>query len=734
MAKKKAKQTQDPADMPYWQDRELSWLSYASRILDQSADETVPLLDRLSFMSIFQSDLHQFFRQRVGSLENRMSMCAKCGKKKEKVKEYERLSQLSQSIYAKAGSFAERADSFYTKTSTYLRNWGVSHVHGKWLGRSMPEYQRIYLQDYVRRNVIEYLAPHVIDEDAPFPYLEDGTVYVAVSLEKKGKKGKELLGLMALPPMLERLIELPTGKPQGSTVTSSMQLAPVSDSQKESYSFVLMEDALEFMASEIFPNYEVRAACSVALYRSADLARFEEIDSDDADYLSEVDKQVDDTVKQYPVLLLTRHGFEGHAAKLLRKGLGLQDYQIQESGLPLDLSYVSQITDRLSPAALKRLTWPPYKPKWLRTGSMRLNPNRSILDQVADHDVLLNFPYESMDPFLMMLEEAADDPDVSAIHMTIYRLAKDSKIAKYLMDAAENGKKVTCVMELRASFDEGANAQWAKRFEDAGIHVVYGLPEYKVHGKICCITRSKGGAVQRIVQLGTGNYDEKTATEYTDFCFMTADELFGRDASALFFNIEKERISSEYRSLCISPTQIKQMLVRKIDEQIKDYRDGYEAGIFFKVNAVTDPEIIEKLVEASQAGVPVVMIVRDSTCMLPGIEGYTENIRIASLVGRLLEHSRIFGFGSWDDMEIYLSSADLMHRNMDKRIEIAWPIENNTLRTRIIQYANLCLNDTAKLRELLPDGQYTPLGALANAREDGKVELFDSQEYLLNRG
>ncbi len=720
--------------LPYWQNQEMSWLSYAQRILDLAADDTVPLLGRLSFMSTFQSDVHQFFQQRVGSLEERI--CSLAQKKDAKSKRHvEKLRTLSQAIYAKAGSFSEQADACYTKTTNLLRSWGIDHVHGARLRHTMPEYQRLYLVGFIKENVIEYLAPFVVDADTPFPYLEDNTVYVIAELKPKGnKKGDPKLGIVALPDRFNRLIELPCGEGKNVLPTRRIASSRMDVDCGDTFSFVLLEDALELLLEDVFTHYEVGNTDSVAIYRNADIRRFKEIDPEDNDYLEEVVDELSDRRHERPILLLVRNGFSGHAAKLLRKGLGLRDYQIQTSGLPLAFSFEDVLKSHLNETALTRLAWKPYSPKWIRTGSNRLNPNRSILDQVSDHDVLLSFPYESMEPFLQMLKEAATDPSVSAIDITIFRLAKDSQVAAALMEAARNGKKVTAVVELRAGFGEGENAEWAKRLHAAGVKVIYGLPKYKVHGKICCITRTQYGALERIVQIGTGNYDEVTAAEYTDFSFMTADDQIGRDAKALFYNIEKERVSSEYRSLVVAPTQIRHMILRKIDKQIELQKEGYPSGVFFKVDAVTDKEIIEKLVCASQVGVPIVMIVRDSVCVLPGIEGYTEHIRVASLVGRLLEHSRIYGFGTWDDMDIYLASADLMKRNMDERIEIAWPILDHTLKTRIIQYINLCLNDTSKLRELLPDGEYTQLGALAKLSGNDTAEPFDSQEYLLRRG
>lgn len=758
-------------ELPYWQDRDLSWLSFAERVLDQGHDETVPLLDRSGFISYFQSDLRAFVEQRVGSLADRAAVLERRASKKDKPgkgksgkassdksakQRYRMASAKLRAIYDRIGDMSEKAKVTYEDACERLRGLGVDHIFGARLHDDLPEYQHIFLHEHLKKNVYRYLAPYVVDALSPFPYLEDDNLYIVVELadkkaDKKAANGKGdsgskkvkrsrsdgsdlKLGIVALPEQCVRVIELPTGDGKNMAPGDARLRHPFERKDLSAYSFVLLEDALCLFAKDIFPNHKVGDARVVSLIRNADLGRFKHIDVDDGDYLDEMDEALDEDAGREPLLLMLDGAVSKPVKKMLKKGLGLKSHQMQISGLPLDMSYVSGMVDHLSDDVRKRLSWEGFEPKWLRSGPLRLNPNFSILDQISDHDVLLSYPYESMEPFLMMLDEASVDPDVSAIDITLYRLAPDSEVAKALMEAAYVGKRVRVVIELRASFAEEKNIEWAKRFEEAGCEVFFGLEDYKVHGKICCITRSVNGALQRIVQLGTGNYDEQTAKRYTDLCFMTSDPDIGSDAIRMFDALEKGVAPSECRVLKTSPFRLQDMIIDNIDEQIERAQHGDASGIFFKVNAVTDRDIIEKLVEASQAGVPVVMIVRDSCCVLPGIEGHTEKIRIASMVGRVLEHSRIYGFGAWDDMRIYLSSADLMGRNMHERVEIAWPIENNILRKRIIQYVNLCLNDTAKLRELLPDGAYTDLGELAKEDEHGRKELFDSQDYLLRKG
>lgn len=764
----------DIEKLPFWQDRNLSWLSYAQRILDQGADETVPLLERLRFVHRYQVELRKFVETKIGSSADRMAAYRKaCATKaaveagasdganeaedeggKHPKRHLKRLESKLLAEHERIGQMADAASRTYMGTCDILRGFGIDHIFGERLAQGLPEYQRIFLHDYLQKEVYGYLAPHVIDAQTPFPYMDDATLYIAVGLrekekgkpkDKKGKKAKAdkgaehapKLGLVAMPAQCVRLIELPTGKGKNITPAMSPMKGKMRGSSEETvqpFAFVLLEDALCLFAQDIFPNYQVEGAASVALIRNADLDRIKHLDVDDEDYLDELDEVIADREHHDPLMLLVGDGLGKSARKMLQAGLCLGSHQVQRSGLPLDLDYVLDVPDRLSETLRARLSWAPAQPKWLRSGPLRLNPNLPIADQVVAHDALLMYPYESMDPFLMLLEEAASDPQVSEIAITIFRLAPQSKVATLLMDAARAGKRVRVVVEPRASRAEEQNAEWARRFEEAGCDVIVGMEDHKVHAKICSITRSVDGALQRITQLGTGNYDEDTATWYTDFCYFTADPDIGSDAQRFFRSMERGEVSNDYRALIVAPLQLQKLVLDEMDAQIERANEGLASGIFFKVNAVTDKTVIAKIVEAAQAGVPVVMIVRDSVCVLPGIEGYTDKVRIASIVGRLREHGRIYGFGAWDDMKIYLSSGDLMTRNMERRVEIAWAITNNQLRKRIIQYANLCLNDTAKLRELLSDGAYTPLGALAKEDKHGRKELFDSQEYLLHKG
>ena len=373
------------------------------------------------------------------------------------------------------------------------------------------------------------------------------------------------------------------------------------------------------------------------------------------------------------------------------------------------------------------MTYPPFTPQWPAT----LSRNVSMTEQVSQFESMLSYPYESIDPFIQLLKEASVDPHVISIKITLYRLSSQSHLAETLIAAAENGKEVTALFELRARFDESNNIEWSQRFEQAGAKVIYGFRNYKVHSKICCITRQTEDGLQHITQLGNGNYNEKTAKLYTDLSFITTDESIGRDATEFFRNMGLESISENYDILCVAPLQIKPMILESIDHQIENAREGKPCGVCFKTNSITDKDIIVKLSEASCAGVPVTLLVRGICCILPSVEGYTDNVRVVSIIGRLLEHSRIFGFGPIDDMKVYLSSADLMTRNMEKRIEIAWPVLNKKLRDQIIEYIKTSLRDTAKRRELLSDATYTPMQYFVEKNETEQAVPFDSQEHYI---
>ena len=716
---------------PYLQNRELSWLDFNERVLDQGADESVPLLQRLNFISIFWSNLQEFFMVRVGSLTDLSLVKKHIVDSKSNMTPAEQL----HAIYARTRELYPTYERTYEQVRSLLREVGITHKRPA----DLTDEQRAYLADYARVNVMPFLSPQIINARHPFPHLENGAIYIVVRLDeeaggdagKKSKKGKKkgkkdkaekaavkaveqsqnvgaegtMLGLIPLPRQCERVVALPG---------DGMQ-------------FILLEHVVEMVADKVFSMYTVKHTNIICVTRNADIDASESTDENDEDYREHMKRILKKRARLAPVRLETERELSDTVESLLLDKLNLKKHQVYTTSVPLDLSFTWGIEKHLPEKKRAALTYPPFTPQWPAC----LDRTRPVMDQVMEGDVLLSYPYESMDPFVQLLREASRDPRVISIKITLYRLARQSHLAEALIDAAEAGKEVTALFELRARFDESNNIEWSQRFEEAGCNVIYGFRDYKVHSKICCITLQTDEGLTHITQLGTGNYNEKTAKLYTDLSLITTSPSIGRDAMEFFRNMALENVSDNYDVLWVAPLQVKPLILKNIDEQIELARAGKPCGLFFKTNSVTDKDIIDKIAEASQAGVKTVMLVRGISCLVPGVEGYTENVRVVSIVGRMLEHSRIYGFGAHDDMKIYLASADLMTRNMEKRVEIAWPILNEALRDRIISYIDISLTDTAKLRELLPNRSYTPLGFFAQVRSDGKVVRFDSQAHFM---
>ncbi len=681
---------------PYMQNRELSWLEFDRRVLDQGADPSVPPLERLNFVSIFWSNLREFFMVRVGSLTDLSLVKKHIVDAKSGMTPSEQLD----AVYGRCHELYPVYEETYAGVRAALAERGIRRLEVA----DLDDEQRVFVRSYVRRQVLPFLSPQVINARHPFPHLENGALYIVVRLDgtrDDSAVDDALLGLVPLPRQCERVIEVP--------------------SADGVLNFILLEHAIEMYAAKIFSMYEVKRTNVICVTRNADLDASEGLDEQDDDYREHMKRILKKRKRLQPVRIESARPLSKTTRHVLFKRLGLHREMAYALSVPLDMSYAGDIARRLPRELRAELTYPPFSPQW-PAGVAR----RRIMDQVADHDVLLSYPYESMDPFVQLVREAAEDPSVVSIRITLYRMASHSKLADALIAAAEAGKEVTALFELRARFDESNNIEWSQRFEEAGCNVIYGFQDYKVHSKICAIIRQTDEGLQYVTQLGTGNYNEKTARLYTDFSYVTSDPAFGLDAAAFFHNMGLESVSDEYETLWVAPLQIKRNILAGIDEQIALARAGEPCGLFFKTNSVTDKGIMEKIEEASRAGVPVTMLVRGISCLVPGVAGHTENVRVVSIVGRLLEHSRIYGFGPLDDMRVYLSSADLMTRNMEKRIEIAWPVTDDVLRRRVLDYVACCLADTSKLRELRPDGSYAPCAAVA----DG-AEPFDAQERLI---
>ena len=718
---------------PYLQNRELSWLDFNERVLEQGADESVPLLQRLNFISIFWSNLQEFFMVRVGSLTDLSLVKKHIVDSKSNMTPSEQL----RAIYLRCHELYPAYERTFEQVRLLLNKVGVTHVRPD----ELTDEQRSYLAEYAEANVTPFLSPQIINARHPFPHLENGALYIVVRLDeeadnaqdqtksehkKKGKKGKKgkgkpakestknaslsqnvgaegtLLGLIPLPRQCARVVKLPG----------------------DGFSFILLEHVVEMVAEQVFSMYTVKHTNVICVTRNADIDATESTDENDEDYREHMKRILKKRARLAPVRLESERELSDTLEPLLLDRLNLKKHEVFTTSVPLDLSFTWGLASHLSEKQCAALMYPPFTPQWPAC----LDRKRPIMDQVtAGGDVLLSYPYESMDPFVQLLREASRDPRVISIKITLYRLASQSHLAEALIDAAENGKEVTALFELRARFDESNNIEWSQRFEQAGCNVIYGFRDYKVHSKICCITRQTDDGIQHITQLGTGNYNEKTAKLYTDLSMITADPVVGQDAARFFRSMQLESASSDYKELRVAPLMIKPRMCEAIDGEIAKAKAGKPARILMKSNAITDRDMIEKLTEASRAGVKITMLVRGISCLVPGIPGKTENIRIVSVVGRLLEHSRIYAFGVGDETTVFLSSADLMTRNLDKRVEIAWPVNDPALRARVLDYFTTMLSDTAKLRELQSDGTFTDLCAFV---PEGR-NPFDAQDHLI---
>ena len=710
---------------PYMQNRELSWLTFNERVLDQGADETVPLLERLNFISIFWSNLQEFFMVRVGSLTDLSLLKKQVLDSKTGMTPAEQLT----AIHKRCHELYPVQEQTYAEVRQALAAHGVHHLRPA----DLNDEQRAFLADYTAANIMPFLSPQIINSRHPFPHLENGSLYVIVRLNEevgpkkskkkdKAKDGKTVKAAK-IHPSAEESENLGAEGVTVGILPMPRQCARVIKLPGEGFQFILLEHAVEMTAAQVFSMYTVKHTNVLCVTRNADLDATENTDESDEDYREHMKRILKKRGRLAPVRLESERPLSSVLQELLLDRLNLKPHQTYVTSVPLDMSWTWGLGSNLPEQERMALSNPPFTPQWPAC----LDRNRSIIEQVCEREVLLSYPYESMDAFVQLLREAAADPTVISIKITLYRLARQSHLAEALIAAAESGKQVTALFELRARFDESNNIEWSQRFEEAGCNVIYGFRDYKVHSKICCITRQTENGLQYITQLGTGNYNEKTAKLYTDLSFITADETIGRDATEFFRNMQLENASDNYDILSVAPLQIKPGIIANIDEQIALAREGKPCGLFFKTNSVTDKDIIVKIAEASQAGVPVTLLVRGISCLVPGVPGYTDNVRVVSIVGRLLEHSRIYGFGPRENIKIYLSSADLMTRNMEKRVEIAWPILDEGLRNQVLDYIATCLRDTAKLRELKADGTYTKLGELAKPDEP----KFESQDFLI---
>lgn len=666
-----------------YMNRELSWLKFNERVLEEAENEKTPLCERLSFLSIYQSNLDEFFMVRVGSLIDQMILSEDVRDSKTKMTPKEQID----AIIKRVRKLNSRKDLAYKELMGKLEEQGVKLVNFK----KISETESSFLEAYFDVEIAPLLSPTIIGKKQPFPFLRNRENYAVGVMENRN--GKERLGIVPCGKgVFPTLIELPT---------------------KNLY--ILTEELILHFLPKVFKGYKIVSKSLLRITRNADIDA-DALYDEDLDYREFMVDIVKKRKKLAPVRLELSREMDSKIVKALCDYLELDTDYVFRSGSPLDMSFLFQIQDAL------RKNTELFFEKRSPQKSPAFNDNEPVLEQIKKEDKLLSYPYESMKPFLRMLHEAANDKNVVSIKMTLYRLSKQSKIVEALVEAAENGKDVLVLVELKARFDEENNIEWSRTLEAAGCHVIYGLDGYKVHSKLCLITKKTEDGVEYYTQIGTGNYNEKTSRLYTDLSLMTSDVNIGFEASQVFLALDKGETVKETKHLLVAPNCLQSKILNMIDEEIKHAEAGEEADIGLKMNSLTDKKIIDKLIEASSKGVKIDMVIRGICCLVPQIPGKTDNIRVISIVGRFLEHSRIYIFGKGEREKMYIASADFMTRNTVRRVEVATPIYNPEIKERLRNMFNIMLADNEKARIEDEKCVYT------NVQNDGPA--INSQEYF----
>lgn len=667
-----------------YMNRELSWLKFNERVLEEAENPEVPLCERLTFASIYQSNLDEFFMVRVGSLYDQTLLDKKICENKTGMTSQEQID----AILKQTKLINKRKEAVYEELMARVAEQGIRILRFN----ELDEDGARYLEGYFKSEIAPLISPTVIGRRQPFPFLKNKEIYAVAVLGAKGKKDR--LGIIPCTSnIFGRLIAVP-GMPG---------------------TYMLAEELILHFAPVVFKGYKIKSKSFLRITRNADIDA-DALYDEDLDYREFMAGLIKQRKKLAPIRLELSRDMDKKGIAVLCEYLELDENHVFMSSTPLDLSFVFQIQDLL------RKNPELYFPKRTPQKSNQFQDGKSIIAQIKEEDKLLSYPYESIRPFLHLLTEAAEDPDVISIKMTLYRVAKQSKVVEALIEAAENGKEVVVLVELRARFDEENNIEWSRRLEDAGCQVIYGLDGYKVHSKLCLITRKNAGQVEYITQIGTGNYNEKTSRLYTDLSLMTSNVEIGLEASNVFQALSKGEVVEHTRHLLVAPKCLQNKVLGMLDEEIAHARNGEEAYAGFKLNSLTDKKIIDKLIEASEAGVKIDMIIRGICCLIPGVEGKTENIRIISIVGRFLEHSRIYIFGSKERRKYYIASADFMTRNTVRRVEVAAPVYNDKLKTKLQEMFDVMLSDNQKARKLEADGNYH--------RVSNDLTPVNAQEYF----
>lgn len=667
-----------------YMNRELSWLKFNERVLEEAENPEVPLCERMTFVSIYQSNLDEFFRVRVGSLQDQMLISTEIRENKTKMTSAEQI----RAIIKEVKKLNQRKDKAYEKLMKKIEEYGITLINHA----SAKSEEKKFLEKYFMKEIMPLSSPTIVGKRQPFPFLKNGEIYAVVVLETRNKK--ERIGIIPCSNnMLTRMVELPGGKGR----------------------YMLIEDLILHYIGKVFKGYKVKGKSLLRVVRNADIDADAAYD-EDLDYREFMEDLMKQRKKLSPVRIDLSREMDETVVDALCRYLDVTPDRVFRSEAPLDVSFVFQLQD-----LLRRNTELFYE-KRVPQKSPEFKDGQSILQQITEEDKLLSYPYDSIRPFLKMLTEAAEDDSVISIKMTLYRLAKQSKVIEALCEAAENGKEVVVLVELRARFDEENNIRWSRMLEEAGCQIIYGLEHYKVHSKLCLITRRGEKGIQYITQIGTGNYNEKTARLYTDLSLMTANEQIGMDAARVFQALAKGEVVEDMEHLLVAPKCLQSKVIEKIEEQIQKQKNGETAYIGLKMNSLTDKRIIDKLIDASKAGVKIDMIVRGICCLIPGVEGETENIHVISVVGRFLEHSRIYIFGNGEEAQYYIGSADFMTRNTVKRVEVAAPVYSERLKKRLQDLFDLMLSDNKKARKEDAKGAYSVV--------ECKGQPINSQELL----
>ena len=655
---------------PYMMNRELSWLKFNERVLNEAGNPKVPLAERLTFASIYQSNLDEFYRVRVGTLMDQMDVSEVVRENKTNMTSEEQV----KAIIRATRELEEKKTVIYEQLMGELEPKGIRLIN---FNKLSAEEGKI-LEEYFDREIAPYLSANIVSKQQPFPFLKNKDIYAVALLESKGGKTRTAI-IPCSNNVFRRLIDIPTRKG----------------------TFLLSEELILQFLPKFFKNYSVKEKSLIRVTRNADIDT-EMIYDEDLDYRDAMENLIKERKRMNPVRMEFTGTLNKKMMHALCKTIHVEKEHVFRSDVPLDLSFVFAIQSYLKNTNAGELFYPRRTPR----PTPQLNDKKSLIPQILEKDVLLSYPFESMKSFINLLYEAAEDESVVSIKMTLYRLANKSQIVDALVEAAENGKEVVVLVELRARFDEENNIEYSRKLEEAGCHVIYGLNGYKVHSKLCLISRKTEQGVSYVTQIGTGNYNEKTSALYTDLSLITGNQEIGKEAAEVFAALLRGETVEETHLLLVAPKCLQNKVLDMIEEEIQHVKNGEEGYIGIKINSLTDKVIISKLVEASQAGVKIEMIVRGICCLIPGVKGYTENITVISIVGRFLEHSRIYRFGTKERENVYIASADFMTRNTLRRVEVAAPVLDERLKNQLDWMFETMMKDDEKGKCLTEKGIY----------------------------